>query len=291
VLLYDHLIVQNPRQAARGQVSYVPLWPQPGLVPRAAARGASIRRVSFHGFALNLDPGFADPGFRDELGRLGIEFEVRQERWWDYHDVDAVLAVRTRSADVLATKPASKLTNAWLAGCVALLGPEPAFRDLRRSELDYVEVSSPAEAVEALRRLAGDEERVRRMMVNGRERAWEFDFESVARRWEFVLGTVIPPVYRRWRAVAPATAWGRRLRYAKLHARQREAFHDFWYEMAGREPPPQEPVPASVRYFRAATDAERLLAARDVIREEGIARGARAVARRGRRVLRRKPGA
>jgi hypothetical protein len=290
VLIYDHLIVQNPRQVTGADVSYVPLWPQPALAPRDAARGVGITRVSFHGFAMNLDPEFGDARFRAELSRLGIDFEIRAERWWDYRDVDAVLAVRTRSAEVLATKPASKLTNAWLAGCVALLGPEPAYQDLRRSELDYVEVRSAREAIEALEQLVEDGDLVRRMIENGRDRGREFGAESIARRWEFVLGTIVPPAYRRWRMVAPATAWGRRLRYAKVHARQREIFRDFWYEMAGREPPPQVPIPANVRYFRAKTGAEKLLAAGAVIREEGIAAGARAVARRARRVLRRPPG-
>src|SRR5436309_1927650 len=84
---------------------------------------------------------------------------------------DAVLVLAVRPEGRSTNKPASKLVNAWLAGVPALLGPEIAYRELRRSELDYCEVSSLAEAQAAVDRLLGDPGLYNAMVENGRARA------------------------------------------------------------------------------------------------------------------------
>lgn len=62
--------------------------------------------------------------FQDALRQRGVRFVNRfQGEWHDYQHVDAVLAIRDCPPVVLATKPASKLINAWKAGVPALLGP------------------------------------------------------------------------------------------------------------------------------------------------------------------------
>lgn len=81
--------------------------------------------------------------FQDALRQRGVRFVSRfQGEWHDYQHVDAVLAIRDCPPVVLATKPASKLINAWKAGVPALLGPEPAYRELRTSPLDFLEAAS-----------------------------------------------------------------------------------------------------------------------------------------------------
>lgn len=37
------------------------------------------------------------------------------------------------------------------AGCPALLGPEPAYQFLWKSELDYIEIRSPNDVISAIR--------------------------------------------------------------------------------------------------------------------------------------------
>lgn len=93
-------------------------------------------RVGYMGNLHQLSPAYRQDAFRRALEELGVDLLLGGNRddWRDYSSVDVVLAARDAHPDLLLTKPASKLVNAWLAGCPALLGPEPAFQDLRRSE-------------------------------------------------------------------------------------------------------------------------------------------------------------
>ena len=60
--LADFEVVQNRVWVDDTRRFFVPLWPQPGLVPRDPARGTRIERVAFKGFLRSLHPSFAGPG-------------------------------------------------------------------------------------------------------------------------------------------------------------------------------------------------------------------------------------
>ncbi|MET0656934.1 MAG: hypothetical protein ABW110_02105, partial [Steroidobacteraceae bacterium] len=87
---------------------------------------------------------------------------------------------------------ATKLYNAWLAGVPAILGPEIAYRHLRRSELDYIEVNSAAEALEAIERLRSDHLLYQAMIDNGVRRAEEFTVGRLTREWTSLLFDTLP---------------------------------------------------------------------------------------------------
>jgi len=106
--------------------------------------------------------------------------------------VDAVLAVRPAACPRRDSKPATKLYNAWLAGVPALLSPDVAFRELRRSPLDYLEAAGPAEAKSGVRRLLAEPDLYRRMVANGRARAAEFSAGAVLARWFELLEEILP---------------------------------------------------------------------------------------------------
>ncbi len=227
----EQRIVQNRANVVDGTDHFLPHWPQPGILPRHPARGTGVRTVVYQGRDGNLDPAFRSPAFRRGLADLGMRLrsgavdpgnEVAQ--WRDYRHADVVLAVRNLHPDLLALKPPSKLFNAWLAGTPALLGPEPAYRDLRRSELDYVEVSGPDEALAALADLRADPERYVAMVANGRERAAEFTPDRIARQWRDLLAGPIAAGYDEWRS---APRWrrtaGRPARFAVRAVRHRRA--------------------------------------------------------------------
>jgi hypothetical protein len=197
-------IVQNGRFAAPGRRFAIPHWPQPGLVPRDALRGDAIRRVAYKGFLANLHPDFRGERWRRFLADREIEWVVdarefdkgsATERaaldWADFSAVDVVVAVRPPARKTDFSKPATKLVNAWLAGVPALLGPEYAFRELRRSELDYLEVDSLGAAERAIERLVAEPELYRAMVENGRRRAVEVDVAAVTARWIELLGTTL----------------------------------------------------------------------------------------------------
>jgi len=203
----DAEIVQNGRFADRDGAFFIPHWPQPGIIPRQSSRGDTLDTVAFKGRVGSLLEGFQSDSWRHELDALGVEFVVDAPHngslpdWHDYSDVDLVLAVREDFSDGShrADKPASKLVNAWHAGVPALLGPEHAFRELRQSDLDFVEVQSPDDAVAAIARLKRDHYRYRAMRDHCRMRAADLTPERITGRWAEVLFEELPRIIRQRR--------------------------------------------------------------------------------------------
>ncbi len=207
-LIADAEVLQN-RWFADERVRYhIPHWPQPGLIPRDPSRGERIRRAAFKGHSVNVHPALEDPSWEAFLAGRGMVWEYdagecdRRSRdrralcWHDYSAVDLIVALRPDSPVFHRSKPASKLVNAWAAGVPAILGPEVAFRDLRRSELDYIECSTVEEARAAVLKLLEEPGLYRAMVENGRARAAEFTRDAVRRRWEEVLFERLPAVER-----------------------------------------------------------------------------------------------
>jgi len=203
-LIADFEILQNAHFADGRRRFHMPHWPQPGLLPRDPARGTTIKRLVYKGFEGNLSLEFSRPEWRQLLADRGIEWVVDAARfagretdsqamdWPDFREADLILAVRPGGRNRATNKPASKLINAWLAGVPALLGPEVAYLDLRRSELDYFEVSSLAEAQAAVDRLLGDPGLYKAMVENGRVRAADFTADAILPRWGKLLFETIP---------------------------------------------------------------------------------------------------
>jgi hypothetical protein len=194
----DLRIVQNHLQVRAPSDHHVVLWPQPGLQARDPARGTSISRVGFIGAPVHLSAVFKDGAFRSQLADLGVDFVIRDRSWVDFRDIDVFLAVRNATAFQLSIKPASKLINAWRAGCPALLGPEPEYRFHRRSELDYIEIRTPGEAIAAIRQLRSNVSLYQQMILNGHQRFEEFVVDTLCRHWEEILAGPAGDAYRHW---------------------------------------------------------------------------------------------
>ncbi len=214
--LADFEVVQNRVWEDGVRRIFLPFWPQPGLVPRDPSRGTRIERVAFKGFTRSLHPAFAGQAMIDQLRGRGIELvidavlyrgvdtDAASLHWADYSDVDLVLAVRP-DGGTHTDKPASKLYNAWRAGVPALLGPEPAFRELCTDPLDYIEVSTVDEALAAIDRLRAAPDLYRRMVERGRERAVDFTPEALLERWVELLWRRVPDLagQRSWLSFPP----------------------------------------------------------------------------------------
>lgn len=203
-LIADFEVVQNGAFTDPERRFLIPHWPQPSLLLREPARGAAIRRIAFKGFEQNLHPEFRSPAWREFLAARGIEWEMDAVPfagsatdpaaidWADFRQVDLLLAVRPEDRCLWTSKPASKLVNAWHAGVPALLGPEYAYRELRRSELDYLEVSSLAEAKAAVLRLLERPDLYEAMVENGRARGAELTAATILPQWIDLLTRKIP---------------------------------------------------------------------------------------------------
>jgi hypothetical protein len=205
----DFEVVQNPGAATPRRCFFIPVWPQPGLIPRDPGRGATIARIAFKGFRRELNEDFRSPAWTDFLRRRDIAWAVDEAvpvkrqtdftnlAWHDFSQTDLILAVRREVGDTHLRKPPTKLVNAWAAGVPAILGPESAYRAVRKTALDYLEVSSLAEACRAVDELRADPARYLAMVENGRERACEFSAARVGGDWQELLFSTIPGLLRR----------------------------------------------------------------------------------------------
>jgi len=209
VLSADRVVVQNPAQIGPHQI-FIPFWPQPGLIPRNLSAKARLRTVAFLGRPEHLPASFTSGEFHRSLASMGITLEIRQDRWHDYRDIDVVFAVRRDQPLMIASKPASKLINAWHAGVPAILGREPAYRLTGRPEIDYLEADSPEEVLAAVIRLRDDPTLYRGLIDAGKIQAHAHTVSAVAQRWIDALTTELAPdlviqrfrpARQRWRAL------------------------------------------------------------------------------------------
>lgn len=203
--LANFTIMQNQEFAETGTRANIEHWPQPGIIPRDPARGTRLEVLSFKGHAQNLAPDYKDQAFLDALADLGmrLEIDVRDKttnahNWHDYSETDAVLAVRNLTVYASRLKPASKLTNAWLAGTLAMLGPEHAFEALRRDELDFLTVRSPADVLTHLATLKDNPSLYQALLDRAHERAKEVDEAHLLTVWRQTLNTKIGPQFMAW---------------------------------------------------------------------------------------------
>jgi hypothetical protein len=198
--LLPQLMLLGDRYLLPGKNAFMPLWAQPGLIPRDPTRGDRFETVAFFGLAENLAPELRDPDWAKKLSEMGLQWHLVSEfdRWSDYSQVDAIVAVRTFTRQSYTWKPATKLYNAWHAGVPAILGYDSAFRAERQSDLDYLEVFSPKDVIAALRRLR-DEPAFRQAMIeNGQLRAQETTPVAMTARWRSLLMNVVVPAYQDW---------------------------------------------------------------------------------------------
>lgn len=166
---------------------FIPLWPQPGLRPRDGRRGDRIERLAYMGRTRFAPPWFRDPAFRAALAQLDVHFEIREHDWHTYDDVDLVLAARAESETVLKTKPATKVTNGWLAGAPVLAMPEPAYLEVRRGGLDFLQVGGPEDVLRGVRLLRQRPDLYAAMVLNGRQRGRDYTVDRVRDRWIALL--------------------------------------------------------------------------------------------------------
>ncbi len=201
-------IVQNTYESKNLRDSYyMPHWPQPGLIPRNPMRGDKFEIAAFFGTGGNLASELLSSSWREQVKALGMQWCFKgRTQWNDFSDVDVVVAVRRFGSrkqswwtkEQGAWKPPTKLYNSWNAGVPAIIGYEPAFRDERRSELDYLEVNSLDETISALEYLRNNKAFRQAMIENGRICAEENAPAKLVKRWRDYLTDVAVPAYESW---------------------------------------------------------------------------------------------
>jgi hypothetical protein len=219
-------ILQNGLSGGAKGTSFVPSWPQPGLLKRNPERGHSLHRAAYFGRLGTTSSWLTSPAFLESLSRMGIQFRLDNCEWHDYSEVDFLIAHRQEAPCMLLYKPASKLINAWLAGVPALLSDEPAFRELRRTELDYFIVNSESDAIRAVTALRSQPRLYDAMVANGFKRAEEFTVDATRKRWvQTVQDEIVPDAERFFSARDKAA--NNLIRQTGLLLRQRMDSHRF----------------------------------------------------------------
>jgi hypothetical protein len=204
--------VQNPRDPMLTRATpawpaaFIPHWPETGLIPRDPARGDMFVNVSYFGLPTRLAPQLRSAEFATRLREHGFNFRlVSRDRWNDYSDTDAVLAVRSFARVSWHKFPPSKLYNSWIAGVPGLLGSESAYQAERRNEYDYFEVRSADEVLETLIRLRDDPGLRAAVARNCAKRAADVDPMRIAETWATFLTTVAAPALRDWQRRSTAS--------------------------------------------------------------------------------------
>jgi len=196
----DEEIVQSPSSIEGEHQHYIPFWPTPGLIRRNLGRGTDVKNLFYSGRRKNLAARFRTEAFTRRLRKLGVEFiiEDKPPGWANFSKADVVLAVRDGLPYFLANKPMSKLSNAWAAGCPALVGAEPVFEYHGVSEVDFFKVSSIDDVIGVLTRLKTTPELFAKVTENGKKRAAEFSYDATLEKWERLLFGVVQSNYGDW---------------------------------------------------------------------------------------------
>ena len=198
-------VVQNPQDAKKLKNSYyIPLWRQAGLIPRHPERGDRFENIGYFGISFNLAPELKAASWSKQLEELGLNWEIiPKNRWYDYSNIDAVVAVRNFQKQNYTQKPATKLYNAWHAGVPAILGKESAFQSERKSEFDYFEVSSVDDVITVLKHLKDSLQLCQKVRENSKVRAKDIEPQNVVRQWRNFLTDVAIVEYERWHGSSP----------------------------------------------------------------------------------------
>ncbi len=193
-------VVQNPQEAKKSKDSfYITHWRQPGLIPRNPERGDRFENIGYFGINSNLAPELKAASWSKQLEELGLNWEIiPRNRWYDYSNVDAVVAVRDFQQQDYTEKPATKLYNAWHAGVPAILGKESAFQSERKNEFDYFEVSSVEDAINFLKRLRDNPQLCEKVRENAQHRSQETNPQNTVKQWCSFLTTIATRTYYNW---------------------------------------------------------------------------------------------
>lgn len=165
---------------------WLPLLPQRGLIPRHPSRLGRMSVIDFKGDREQLPPDVDTPAFRDAIRDLGMSWPPygpgNRKFWHDFGSVDVAICVRDPAVDT-SRKPATKLINAWAAGSVPIVGPEPSYVSLGVDGTDCLLVEDSESLLRALQRLATDRALVRTLEAGVADRMAEFSRDRVVELW------------------------------------------------------------------------------------------------------------
>ena len=168
VIRYDHYAerVDGGDGAAADDAALA----QPGLIPRDPARGDRLETIAYFG-SDQYEPQFVKTdAFQDALRQRGSASSAVSKgngtitsMWMPYWQ--SVIAL------LLCWQPNRHPADQRMeSGSTRLLGPEPAYRELRTSPLDFLEAASAEAVLDSIDRLQQESGLYRRMTEHGAKR-------------------------------------------------------------------------------------------------------------------------
>lgn len=184
---------------------WLPPLPQRGLRRRRPERLGRIRTLVFKGNPENVPQQVLADEWKSMLAERDIRWWIdapsrtdgSDQSWHDFGDVDAVLcAPHPGGADVAASKPPTRLINAWVAGAIPLAVREPAYLELGHDGEDVLFFDDLADCARLLDELRNTS-LLERLEHGVAERAAEFSVERTSRRWLDALEGLERQAHRR----------------------------------------------------------------------------------------------
>ncbi len=193
----DVCIVQNKELASGPRRHWMPLWPQPELIPRGQD-SARPRIVGFFGRPrYGLSQGVGRRGL-ETLHRLGYQYqEIPATHWHDYSEVDVAVGIRRFGDYPYHHKPPSKLINAWHARVPFVGGADSAYTQVGQPGIDFLRVTTKAELVEALDALRDPELR-EQLITAGIHSSQQYNSAEITARWVHVLSGPVLSAFEHW---------------------------------------------------------------------------------------------
>ena len=180
-------------------------WPIPGLIPRDTKRSNLVENIAYIGTRSQLAPELASQTWTDALTSLNCHWTPIWDKshWNNYNNLDAVVAVRSFKPNFYLNKGFIKLINAcWHAGVPAILTPESGFLGERKSDLDFLLVTSLEETIEAVRKLKSNTQLYDQILANGYQRAQEYTIQTTLTKWLSFFEDVAFPAYQEWSSLS-----------------------------------------------------------------------------------------
>lgn len=178
---------------------FIPLWIQPGLIPRSQDR-RQVQRVAYAGQVFNGNLAGNVEAWRSAFARHAIEFDIlRPGKCFDLSEVDVLVGIRSFDQRGHDTKPASKLINAWHANIPFIGGHDSAFKQVGVPGKDYLLVDSQEDVVNMVLKLRDDSELYSGLVNKGAEKALVYTNEEIAQSWEDILTGPVVKRFSEWR--------------------------------------------------------------------------------------------
>jgi hypothetical protein len=171
--------------------TWIPALPQRGMIHRSVERFGCIRTVGFKGNPQNLPEFMRERAWVQALEAIGLRWlpdapqrgDGSDHTWHDFSGMDVAVCLRAEDVGRRSWKPATKLINAWCAGVIPLVGPEPGYLDLVTPNKDAFLVANESDVIAALRRLVSDPELVQATERAIEQRAKDFATDAVLDQW------------------------------------------------------------------------------------------------------------